>query len=46
MRTFADYLFVAAVLLPPITLAITFLVLVSPKAISRAERRDAEARAH
>ena len=47
MHTFADYLFLGAVLLPPITLAITFLVLVSPKAIERAERTDtATAKAH
>ena len=47
MHTLADYLFLGAVLLPPISLAVGFLILVSPKAIARAERTDiAAAKAH
>jgi hypothetical protein len=37
MHTVADYLFVASVMLPPVALAIGFLILVSPRAIARAE---------
>ena len=39
MQTFADYLFLGAILLPPVALAVGFLILVSPRAIERAERR-------
>ena len=47
MHTFADYLFLAAVLVPPVSLAVGFLYLVSPRAQERAERaQSVTAKAH
>ena len=38
MHSFTDYFFLVAVVLPPIALAIGFLIVASPRAIERAER--------
>jgi hypothetical protein len=38
MHTIADYLFLGSLLLPPVAFAVGFLMLVSPRAIARAER--------
>ena len=38
MHSFTDYFFLAAVMLPPLALAIGFLIAASPRAIERAER--------
>ena len=40
MHTFADYLFLGAVMAPPLALAIGFLIAVSPHALARAERAE------
>ena len=40
MRTIADYLFLASVTLPPVALALGFLILVSPWGLARAERAE------
>ena len=42
MHSFTDYLFVLAVVLPPVALAIGFLIVASPHAIERAERAEQE----
>jgi hypothetical protein len=53
MQTLADYAFLGAVMIPPLALAIGFLIVVSPGALARAERseraeptRNATAKAH
>ena len=47
MRTFADYLFLAAVLVPPVALAAGFLYVISPRQLARAEQKYGEtAKAH
>ena len=38
MLSFTDYFFLVAVMLPPVALAIGFLIVASPRAIERAER--------
>ena len=40
MLTIADYLFIAAVMLPPLALAIGFLTLISPHMLAKAERAE------
>ncbi len=47
MHTFADYLFLAALIAPPMVLAAGFLYLVSPKTMSKYEHPEtAVAKAH
>ncbi len=50
MHSIADYVFLGAVMLPPLALAIGFLALISPHALARAERAErvdrATAKAH
>jgi hypothetical protein len=40
MLSFTDYFFLIAVMLPPVALAIGFLIVASPRAIERAERTE------
>jgi hypothetical protein len=40
MHSLTDYFFVLAVVLPPVALAIGFLIVASPHAIERAERAE------
>jgi hypothetical protein len=40
MLSLTQYFFLGAVLLPPVALAIGFLVVASPRAIERAERAE------
>jgi hypothetical protein len=40
MHSAVDYFFLAAVMLPPIALAIGFLIVASPHAIEKAERPE------
>ena len=46
MHTFADYLFLGAVMAPPLALAIGFLIAVSPHALARADRAEQAGRSH
>jgi hypothetical protein len=46
-HAFAEYFFLAAVLLPPVALAIGFLYLISPRGLARTERsHSVTAKAH
>jgi hypothetical protein len=46
-HAFAEYLFLSAVLLPPVALAIGFLYLISPHGLARTERsHSVTAKAH